>query len=117
MENIFSKPFGWELEEFGFSHNLWLDVARFGGIIPFSLLLILTYRSVRIFIRTIKANNQSLLLNTVLICYLLALFLIFMVEPIMEGLFFLFSIYCLFTGMSKKHLDLILTTKKLSSHQ
>ena len=30
IENIFYKPLGWDVKEFGLSHNLWLDVARAG---------------------------------------------------------------------------------------
>ena len=31
---------GWEFEKVGYAHNLWLDVARESGIIPFLLLLV-----------------------------------------------------------------------------
>lgn len=99
LENLFTKPFGWSLNEFGYSHNMWLDVARYAGIVPFLLLVVFTIRSFFNIRKALKLYPKELLLNTTILVYSIALFLIFFVEPIMEGLFNLFVVFCLFQGI------------------
>ncbi|WP_437371995.1 O-antigen ligase family protein [Maribacter litoralis] len=43
LEKLFEYPFGWQGVGIRYSHNLWLDVARYSGLIPFILLIILPY--------------------------------------------------------------------------
>jgi len=104
LENLFKYPFGWQGEGVRYSHNLWLDVARYAGLIPFSLLLIFTIRSLRNTYKAARKNRSSLLLNTTMVIFSLSSILIFFVEPIMEGLFFLFTIFCIFQGMINAYL-------------
>lgn len=105
LEHIFSHPLGWEIEAFGYSHNMWLDVARYTGVISFILLVVVT---VRFYIKTLKAirlRKEALLVNSQILVYSIASFLIFFVEPIMEGLFFLFVSFCMFQGMIHAYIE------------
>lgn len=102
FENLFKKPLGWDVEEFGHSHNMWLDVLRASGVIPFILLLIFTIRSVFQIKRITKVNNEMLSFFNQIRVYTLALFLLFMVEPIFEGMFATFLIFCLLMGIVSK---------------
>lgn len=96
---IFEKPLGWDLKEFGFAHNLWLDVLRVSGILPFIILLIFSFR---FFLSSFKvAFSKSLNINVrlLILVYTLTFIMIFMVEPILDGLFPLFTLFCLIAGV------------------
>ena len=99
LENLFKKPLGWDKEEFGHAHNLWLDVLRAAGIIPFILLLLFTFNSLKQVRKAIRINPQWLVLNVSIFTYTIAFLLIFMVEPIFDGIFSLFVLFCLYIGM------------------
>lgn len=102
LRNLFTKPLGWDLREFGYAHNLWLDVLRAAGIIPFTILLIYTVRSF-IQIRKISRNTNNLFIKSLIFIYGLAFLLIFMVEPIFEGIFSLFVLFCFYKGVINKY--------------
>ena len=104
LENLLSHPLGWRGPHVRHAHNLWLDVARYAGLIPFFLLLIFTVHSLRNTYKTIRKNPHELLLNTTILIFTLAALLIFFVEPVMEGLFYLFTVYCLFQGIINQYL-------------
>ncbi len=105
IKNIIEKPLGWELEELGYSHNVWLDVVRVSGVIPFVLLVIFSVRSIWKVKKAIFIDSKQLSTNILFFTYLMAFFLVFMVEPIIDGLFALFSLYCLFTGIVTKYIE------------
>lgn len=98
MESIFSDPLGWELDRYGYSHNMWLDIARMGGVISFILFLVFTINILFKFILMLK-NNNNLFLKNLFIVYYLGFSLVFFVEPIMDGYYLLFLLFCLFTGI------------------
>jgi hypothetical protein len=98
LYNLFNKPFGWNISEFGYSHNLWLDVAQSNGIIPFFLLLIFSLRSCLRVMRLILNNNANFILRSIILIFFVSFYLIFFVEPILLGAFSLFILYCFFQG-------------------
>lgn len=102
IENIIDKPFGWSLSEFGYSHNLWLDVSRVGGVISMTLLLIFTIRSYFTIRTAIKVNRDIFAFQILIVSYAISFFLLFMVEPVVEGSFYLLVLFCLFLGIVKK---------------
>lgn len=95
-----------------YAHNLWLDVSRLTGIIPFILLLIFTFLALRIFFRFIKNSNIPSLFRNVILIWQVAIYSVFFVEPIIEGLFSLFIVYCFLVGMLKQSNTLSLQRKK-----
>ena len=104
LTNIIEEPLGWSLDEFSYSHNMWLDVARVGGVIAFILLVLYTIRSFGNLRRAISRNPNELALNNLIICFSIAMFLQFFVEPIFEGIFHLFIFYCFFQGIINGYL-------------
>ena len=103
IENLFQKPFGWDFKEFGYSHNLWLDVAQVNGLIPFFALLLFSMRTL---INTKCAyilNKKELSLNSIIIAFTIAANLLFFVEPVTEGVFSIFLVYCFFQGGISKY--------------
>jgi len=113
LANIFRYPFGWSDRNFRFAHNMWLDTARVGGIIPFTLLIIFTIRSLRKIFKIVFHASKNILLNTIIAIYTLSSFLVFFVEPVMEGLFHLFVVFCLFQGIINGHLQKLSVSKKV----
>ncbi|MEE9361051.1 MAG: hypothetical protein V3U92_00470 [Cellulophaga sp.] len=104
--NLFKKPLGWSVNEFGYSHNLWLDVARINGFIPFILLLIF---SLRTFLKTktaISIDKNQLPFNNLILIFTIAANLLFFVEPITEGLFSMFLVYCFLHGVINKYVSI-----------
>ncbi|MEQ8422594.1 MAG: O-antigen ligase family protein [Arenibacter algicola] len=103
FEYLFTHPLGWDAKEFGYSHNMWLDVLRAGGIIPFLLLIIYTLKSIFQIKKTVLLKKENSLINGQILSYGIAFFLLFMVEPIFEGLFSLFVVFCLYKGILNKY--------------
>lgn len=102
LENLFVKPLGWSVEEFGYSHNLWLDVLRASGVIPFVLIIIYFIRASLKIKRITSLNNQMLSFFNQIRMYCIALFLLFMVEPILEGMYPTFIVFCFLIGVITK---------------
>lgn len=103
FDYMVKMPLGWDVKEFGHSHNLWLDMYRSGGVIVFFLLLIFSIRAGRDIWKAIRINLNKISLNTVLLTYGMAFYLLFMVEPVIDGSFNLFALFCLFIGMVNKY--------------
>ena len=96
-----------------FAHNLWLDVGRLTGILPFILLLTFNFLALRVFNRFIKNRNSPSLYRNVVLIWHVAIYTVFFVEPVMEGLFSLFVFYCFLVGMQKQS-NYIYGSKKLN---
>ena len=103
MENLLEKPMGWSEHEFGHAHNLWFDVLRIGGFLSFFFLIFFTTNAYRTVIRAIRKDKGAYALNNQIMIYTLAFSLVFMVEPILEGMFDFFAFFCFFIGVVKKY--------------
>lgn len=103
IQYLFEKPLGWERNEFGHAHNLWLDVLRIGGFIPFFMLILLTVKAFSYVRKAILKAKNAYAFNNQLIVYFSSFMLLFMVEPIFEGMFNLFAVFCFFIGVVKKY--------------
>ena len=99
LESIITDPFGWEFDRYGHAHNFWLDVARVSGIIPLFFLLIFTFSSLKIWINSLKILKASRFIYTYAFIIYIVFLLQFFVEPIMEGMYLLFLLFCMFIGM------------------
>lgn len=103
FEYLFSHPLGWDAHEFGHSHNMWFDVLRVSGVIPFALLVIYSVKSFFHVKRSIRVHPENLFFNNQLLIYAVGFLLIFMVEPIFDAAFSLFVIFCLYKGIINKY--------------
>ncbi|WP_133067224.1 O-antigen ligase family protein [Flagellimonas pacifica] len=103
MENLFAKPLGWSEHEFGHAHNLWFDVLRIGGFLSFFLLISFTTNAFISVRKAIRKNKRAYALNNLIIVYTLSICMVFMVEPILEGMFDFFAFFCFFIGVVKKY--------------
>lgn len=99
LDYMKTYPYGWPLDRFGYSHNLWLDTFRVGGFISFVLLIIFTVQ-VLLLLKNIFFSKAILLsLKLIFILYSIAFLSIFMVEPGIDGNYSLFIFFCLFCGV------------------
>lgn len=105
LESIFTDPWGWGLEKYGHAHNMWLDIARMGGAISFLLYLAFTLSVFFSFYKLLKLETTKLFLKNYFIVYLIGFLLVFFVEPIMEGYYLLFLLFCIFTGIISQYVN------------
>ena len=82
LNNIFTHPFGWG-DSVEYMHNMWLDVAKIAGVLPFVILVIMTINSLISLYRILRIKNSEvpILFLGLYICFFLSLF----VEPIAGG--------------------------------
>lgn len=104
LKNLTTKPFGWEMSGYAsyiskYSHNLWLDVDRVAGIIPFILILLFTILCIVLVVKTLKVSPLNFYFNTTVLVWFIGFMAVFFVEPIMVGFYYLFLIFCLFIGI------------------
>ena len=95
ISNLLSSPFGWEFKHY--AHNLWLDIARAAGWIPFSAFIVVSINIFRdaILIFRKGVTPFRLLILTMLMSILINSF----VEPVIEGSKMFFSILLIVFGM------------------
>lgn len=106
--NLFAHPFGWANNgEIYYVHNMWLDIARVSGIIPFGLLVYMTYDSFKKAFRLIKIYNNaaSCMMLGLNVCFFTSCFM----EPIYGGTHFM--LYCMLWGTETSLLKNYLLTK------
>lgn len=99
---LFTSPIGWyNMSRVEYSHNLWLDVARVSGWLPFGILLSITIKQIKSLVTLFKINGDKFIgfLFGVMSCVYLSAF----VEPIIEGISTYFAIMCLLWGMQNAY--------------
>ncbi len=105
IPNLVSKPLGWSFDEFGYSHNLWLDVAQVTGLLPFCLLIVFSTRNFLKLKKLVRNRMVDLPFRTIVLTFTIAANIVFFVEPIMQGAFSMFVTYCFIQGVLNKYLQ------------
>lgn len=101
LQQLFLSPMGWA-ENSGktdfFVHNMWLDIAKITGVIPFVLLISCTISSVKVLLKLlhIKRDLVVAVLLALNVCFFCSCF----VEPVYGGLHFF--LYVMLWGMQKQ---------------
>ena len=104
-------PFGGnklvENEEFGYLHNMWLDVYNIVGAIPMILLIVFTIAVVIKFFnfRKITRNSDQNNIYIIFQSLILAVFMNMMVEPIIEANPYYFLISIMFFGAMDSYMN------------
>lgn len=81
-----------------YAHNFFLDILFYGGIIPFVFSMWFIGRCLSISLKMRFRSYERILFLLVFVGF----FLVFMVEPIMQGWVVSFSCFCFFIGISVK---------------
>ena len=98
---LINNPMGWGINLNGYSHNLWLDAARNGGIISMLFLIILSHRAIKSIIKTISISSNDMAFKTLVSCLSISYLLLFLVEPIFDGFVYVFASFCCFWGITQ----------------
>lgn len=104
LENFIESPLGWDARRH--SHNVWLDIAKVGGIIPFILFIIFNIKNLINVRRLFKLNRDedSLEINMTFTLFTAGALIYFFVEPVLEGSFYAITFYCSLQGILKGYL-------------
>lgn len=102
LTQIFLNPIGSQVflmgSKISYAHNLWLDAGLRGGIIPFLLLIIIGYNTLRCTFHIIKKKMFNSFENGYLLALCVVLFAQAMTEPVIEGVFQYFLFMMFFYG-------------------
>lgn len=100
LQNMFSYPFGGGNlhEQTGYAHDIFLDTYDEAGI--FALLAIITFMilSLTHLIKCIKNKELPFLFRQIVFCVYILIYIEFMVEPILQGMPWLFAAFCIIDG-------------------
>ncbi len=101
---MWSLPFGWANDPTTFhsyAHNLWFDIARVAGVLPFICFFIATAIGLITFVKLIFKGDNSLLMT-----YMVAMMVSFLassfVEPVIEAIPLYFYLFTMFLGVQRQ---------------
>lgn len=100
LQNIWKYPFGGlhMRAQFGYAHDLLLDAYDEYGFLSTVFLLIILASGIRNLIRFCKNKDISISCRLSFLCVYISILLEFCIEPIFEGVPWLFVCYCLLNG-------------------
>jgi len=100
LQNVFKYPFGGlhMREQFGFAHDLLFDGYDEYGFVALLFLLIILVSGIKNLIRLCKNKDFDIGYKLGFLCVYISILLEFCVEPIFEGVPWLFVCYCLLNG-------------------
>lgn len=102
FSNMLYHPFGnISSNSFNWAHNLWLDVYRISGIIPFLTIVFISYNGIRDFFKLVKTKEIPLFYSCLIVSLQTTFILQCSLEPIIESDIAFFWIYILLIGMTK----------------
>ena len=99
IQNVLKYPLGWDVEapQYGYAHNLWIDIARISGFLPFLCFLIVTFISYGKLLKLLRLKDMTIvpLLFGLNVCFFLSSF----VEPVIEAIPLYFYLYLMLWGV------------------
>ena len=105
LMRMFVTPFGWynDKSSYVWVHNMWLDIAKYSGIIPFVLLVIPSVKSIINGLKLVKTTGTplSFVLFNINICFILSCF----GQPLYGSL--TAGLGCMIWGIQQAYLDQI----------
>lgn len=101
IKQLIEEPFGTETENL-YYHNMWLDVGRNAGILPFIAMFTFTTISLVKMWRNFKNKAISINVRYMWLSLCVGLHINFFVEPVIEGTLHTFIVYCCLDGMMNK---------------
>lgn len=81
-----------------YAHNLWVDVAKDAGIVPFLGYIAFALLSIRNGFRVLTNQEMKARDKVFLVTVLSGLFMVFFTEPVMQGSPITFTIFCFVVG-------------------
>ena len=111
LGRLFTDPLGYanQFTVAYYVHNMWLDVSRLSGSIPFMLVLIITLKMGKCAWRTMRIWRTEL--SYIMFALCLCSFLVFFMEPVIEGCAIYFYLFCMFWGISSQYKQELLISR------
>lgn len=106
-DQIYDYTFGGYLMDLGgltFAHNLWLDILYSTGLYSFFIFVGYTLLTLTTVIRTVLSKHINHDIKILILCLYIGMSLQFMVEPIIEGVPYVFMLFCLINGATYRYL-------------
>ena len=100
-----------------YAHDIFLDAYSEYGIFAFLMIVIVIIWGTKELVKMLKSKNVGLFTKMAFLCVSIVLMLEFAVEPILAGMQWLFSIYCLVNGCIKGINLNVAKQKKLNTPQ
>jgi len=103
--DLIDYPFGYRgnvyysLMGSDYAHNLWLDVGLKTGFMPLIPLFIFTISGIVDLVKTVFYSKYDIFLRVLIFAFGIGFYITFFMEPVLEGLFIMFFIYCFFSGI------------------
>jgi O-antigen/teichoic acid export membrane protein len=91
-----------------YAHNYFIDVARVSGIIPLICIILFTISVLRNFKKLLFNANISIFIRNLILVLNVSFYMVFMVEPIIEGCFSLFMLYTFTCGINSRLINISL---------
>ena len=107
LQHFFDNLWGGRLmeEAVGSSHELWLDIYDTAGIVPYVLIIIFTFQSVKTVWRIAREKKIAVSYRVGLIVYIVVILAQFFVEPILAGAPMLFCSYLMIDAALTRFCD------------
>mgnify|MGYP004661244039 CR=1 FL=1 len=107
LQHFFDNLWGGKLmeEAVGSSHELWLDVYDTAGIIPYVLIIIFTFQSIKTVWRIVRERKIEVSYRVGLAVYIFVILAQFFVEPILTGSPMLFCSYLMIDAALTRFCD------------
>lgn len=101
LTHAWQYPFGGQhmMEQFDYAHDLWLDGYDEYGIFGLILLVAITVIGLRDLLRLLRKTRYPVAIKFTVLCVYAAILPEFCVEPILQGMAWLFACYCLINGI------------------
>lgn len=111
LSKLLTNPLGYanQFHEEYYVHNMWLDVSRLSGTIPFLLVLLITIEAAKCSWFTMRKwrTELSYIMGALCLCCLL----VFFMEPVIEGCAIYFYLFCMFWGISLEYKNRLQTRR------
>ena len=83
----------------GYAHDIFLDTYDEAGIFAFISMIMFIIKSVKVYVSLITNKEYTLMLRQIIFTLYLAIYLEFMIEPILQGMPWMFMLFCFIHGL------------------
>ncbi len=100
LQNLWQYPFGGKhlLDEFGYAHDIYLDTYDETGIFGFVAVTAFVVNSIGHFVQCLKDQTMPFVFRQMILCMYAAIYIVFFLEPVIQGMPWLFTSFCVIDG-------------------
>jgi hypothetical protein len=100
IEHMLDYPWGGNhlFEMKGYAHDIFLDTYDEASVFAFCAMIAFMINTFKHFISCLKDTSLSFAFRQIVLCVYTSIYIIFMLEPILQGMPWLFASFCLIDG-------------------